>query len=714
MNSSYPPLTLLQPEIAVRRKEKNRPVPTPPEVVARRREIALRIRQQLQPLEERLQNVTDVERKEIFYKLEHEGPISLDRTGLKPITEPTEHFTIAVPRTDNLGQFRQRIEEFEGGEIKYGMLPNAQLSRIQNIAQGQPKDRLSQELFDNYDALVLQDLVVCEIEMLSLALGRNQRRDHLQSIRHALMAELGAQGTLFEHEEIRGTCRAVIRCTGPTFRRLVEQPEWQTRITWFENRPEFQTFHKIVQDFDVSALGMISPPTETAPLVCIVDTGVTSGNAFIQPILKQELVKSFLQSRPDDGSDEYGHGSGVASLVSYYALNLAAGSSNAGKVWICSARVLNENNEAEDRLFSRVLQEVVDFFVPLGVKIFNLSVNTRNQPWNLNAKRTVPRRSWTARKIDHLSREKDIVFVISTGNLTPLDVRHFIEDGKPYPLYFSSDESRILDPGQAALALTVGSIAPTTLAVGAVGRARAIAMTGQPSPFTRTGPGVNNEIKPELVEFGGNYLLDEEGIIVRNNLGSSVAAASHQLSPAVAYHAGTSFASPRAAHKLASVQADLKSIDVEPSAALLKAFLVNSGQYELTEEDLGEFSGLIAASGTKNWLNVLGYGKPDATRATYCGPHEVILYYDGEIASNAIVIFDVPVPGILVEADGRKRLTVTVAYTPEVQRWGLEQYLGTVLKWRMFRGDVSRDEIVNAMSHSEEEDTIQPDIPNEL
>lgn len=68
-----------------------------------------------------------------------------------------------------------------------------------------------------------------------------------------------------------------------------------------------------------------------------------------------------------------------------------------------------------------------------------------------------------------------------------------------------------------------------------------------------------------------------------------------------------------------------------------------------------------------------------------------------------------------------RRLTVTVVHTPEVQRWGLERYLGTDLKWRMFRGDVDREGIIAAMS-IEEEDGESPSsdeeseatLPNEL
>ena len=721
MNQEFPPLPLVQPVIAERRKDKPRMMPTPAEVIARRSEIAKRLREQVAPLAAHLRSLSDVERKAVFYKLEHEAGVDVGKLGLKPISEPTEHFTIAIPppRTRSLDGFERNLGKFETGPVTHrgtdSFVQNSQMARIQTIAEGQPKDRLSQELFDAYETLIKKDLVLFEVEMLSVAQGENQRRDELQAIRHALVREIGVQGTLFEHEEIKGTCRAVVRCTGSVFQSLVEGKAWQTSITWFESRPEFQTFHQVVENFDIKKLGMFSSPSPDASIVCVVDTGVTPGNPFLRSVTKQELLKSFLKKAPDNSSDEYGHGSGVASLVSYYALNLAPGAVNEGRVWVAAARVLNENNECEEgELFSKTLEEAVSFFAPLGVKIFNLSVNVRNRLWNQDAKRTVPRRSWIARKIDHLSREKDIVFVVSTGNIPALDIRHLIQDGHAYPAYLSSEEAAILDPAQAALALTVGSIAPTTLAVGpVVGRARAIAEQGYPSPFTRCGPGVRRDIKPELVDYGGNYLLDEEGGQVRPNTGVSVAMASNKLTPAVVYDAGTSFAAPRVAHKLARVQRDLQSLGINATAALLKAVAVNSATQTLDPTELQSLSSSLTGNG-KPHLNILGYGMPDADRATDCDAHSVVLYYQGELTPDHIAYLEVPVPANLENSTGAKRLTVTVVHQPEVQRWGLEQYLGTVLKWRMFRGDTSRDEVTGAMSLSDDDEADQPDLPHEL
>ncbi len=493
----------------------------------------------------------EAERKVVFFKLEHEGPVSLSGTGLKAVSEPSERFTLAIPTGNDLTAFTQKLNDFEEATPRNGVVPHSRLATaVESIQLGQPTDRLSQELLEAYETLVQQRHLVCEVELLSLQAGKTQQRDELQQFRDLLKRELDRDagiGALFEHEEIKGTCRVVIRCTGRLFRHLVEDRDWQRRIYWFEARPEFETFNRVVEDFNVAALGPISSPPEGAEVICVIDSGVTSGNPFLQPVVREDLLKSFLRNAPDDPSDQYGHGSGVASLAAYHALNPTAGAANTGKVWIASARILTADNRLEDeRLFSKLLREVIEHFSPRGVKIFNLSVNIRNLSWNKNAKRTHPRRSWVARTIDELARKHDVVLIVSTGNILPIDVRAFQEDEKPYPAYFMNDEACILDPGQAALAVTVGSIAPTTLAEGQVARARAIALRDFASPFTRCGPGIRKETKPDLMDYGGNYLMDEEGGQIRVNRALGVAVATHQLTPALRYDTGTSLAAPRA------------------------------------------------------------------------------------------------------------------------------------------------------------------------
>lgn len=715
MNNEFPPLGFAAPILAERRKEPARFVPTSPEIIARRGEIAARLREQVAPLAARLRGLSDTERKAVFYKLEHDRPVDLRKLGLKPLAEPGPHFTLAVPRDDLTG-FESNLRKFEESPLRYTgdsvRADRAEIASIQTFSEGKPSDRLSQELLDNYAELVARDLVIVEVELLSVVVGAKKQREELQALRTALEQEIAPQGTLFEHEEMRGSCRAVIRCTGAAFQRLVEEPRWQRTISWIEPRPQFQTFQQLVSAFDIGALGSFTSPDDGAPVVCVIDSGVTAGNPFLRPVTRDDLLQSFLRTHPDNPADEFGHGSGVASLVAYYALNIAPGGENVGRAWIASARVLDENNNSDERLFSAALSDVVEFFAPRGVKIFNLSVNVRNRRWNHDARRTMPRRSWIARRLDHLSREHDVLFVVSAGNIIAADVRQSYSDGREYPTYLLDEEFSLLDPAQSALALTVGSIAQETTVVGPARFARALAAQGQASPFTRCGPGITKDIKPEVVDFGGNYVRDEDGGGVRDNVGCSVVMASHQLTPPLKHASGTSMAAARVSHTLALIAQDLATLDVAPSAPLLKAFLVNSCRHPLTEEEMESFVTSLADH-PKPWLNVFGYGRPEATRATECDPYSVVLYHQGLLEPDKIAFLDVPVPSSLQDAgNGVKRLTVTVVHSPEVQQWGLEQYLGTVLKWRMFRGDVAREDVVAAMSRAEEGDS--PAVPEEL
>jgi hypothetical protein len=213
---------------------------------------------------------------------------------------------------------------------------------------------------------------------------------------------------------------------------------------------------------------------------------------------------------------------------------------------------------------------------------------------------------------------------------------------------------------------------------------------------------MRQEIKPELVEYGGNLVRDSESTLIRDNAGTNVVMASHQLTPAVVHDQGTSFAAPRVAHQLALLQYDLQRIGVIASAPLLKAFLVNGSQYP-DRDALRSLEEAWGRSARDLQLRASGYGIPDAMRSLYCDEHTAVLYFEGQIEPDQVLFFSVPVPKDLAASDGMKRLTVTVAHYPEVQQWGLHRYLGVDVKWRMFRGDVDRDHVIDAMSRQDED-----------
>jgi hypothetical protein len=709
MNDGFPPLELTPPESRQRRKEEGRRAPLPPEVLAKRKQIAQILKVKIDQLSRHLKSLSADERRAIFYKLEHEVPVNptiLSGTDLKPIAQPSPEVIYAVPKQETLNRLIQKVDEFANAPVKKQHIPNEWLAHLKEINEADPKDRLSDDLRNRYSTLVKRKAVICEIEFLSLKQGVNQQKQEIGEWVEELQQNFagGVHGNYFEHELMPPTCRAVIRCTGAMFKRIVEEPQWIERIRWIESRPRFQTFSEVLGTFRFQDLEPISSPPRDAPVVCIVDSGVTVGNPFLEKIVRPKLAKSFLKKQPNNPNDEHGHGSAIASLASYYSLNLAASGKNQPRLWIASARILDEDNQIEDeRLFSKVLEEVVEYYASRGLRIFCLAIGDERKKWGDTSRRVLPRKSWVARRIDQLSREHDVVFITCTGNIDLAELTEFANAGTQYPAYLAEESAQLLDPGQAALALTVGSIAAGTKIVSARD-SHAVALRNQPSPFTRSGPGMRREIKPEVVEYGGNLAFDSSVGTVRENRGLQVVAASKQLSPAVSFWTGTSFAVPRIAHRLALIDQDLRSLGVKPSAALLRAFLVNSAAHREENAELAAIRDAFSDRKHQDQVHMLlGYGLPDHDRATGCDDYSVIAYFQGEIKPDHVIFFDVPVPSQLAKSNDRRRLTVTVAHSPEVQRWGLERYFGIDLKWRMFRGDKSREEIVEAMSEPVDE-----------
>jgi hypothetical protein len=720
MNSKFPPIRLRNPEVKDRKKSKGNPIPLPDDVVAHRLAKSERLLERIDALSMALSNLSEDKRKAVFYRLESEGVIdkkTITGTGLIVVSQPSPDCVYVVPMESDLTKLEEKVRQYGSGKLKQANLPpNPWVAKAVEFDQADPRERLSIDLQADYDLICKsKDQKPYEVVFRSLiGTAKKQRKELDEWCKDLELMFSSVHGTLFESDYELPTCRVVLRCNGAMLRKMVEESIWISRIRSIEPRPRFQTFQDIKDSFNFGNLEPIPSPGPNAPTVCIVDSGVTTGNPFLAPVNRIGYSKSFLESDPGDASDGFGHGSAVASLAAYGQLALAKNSVNIPKVWIANARILNAQNELDDaQLFGPLLERVVKHFAPLGVRVFCLAVADSNRVWGRKAKLRFASKSWVARRIDKLSREFDVVFVTCTGNLFPVDVREHYREGFPYPNNLVLGDSRILDPGQAALAITVGAVAGSTLVTSPKGQ-NAIALRNQPSPFTRSGPGIGNEIKPELVEHGGNWTMDTTGTVVRPNLGLSIPCASNKLTPAVVYMDGTSFAAPKVAHQLALIQSDLTNLGIRPSSSLMRAFLVNSA---VVFQEENEVDALVEDSSlSKDELQLLiGYGRASAAKATSSDEYEVVTYFDGEIEPNKVLYFDIVVPEELVASASRKRLSVTLAFAPEVQKWGLERYLGAEIKWKIFRGDISRDSIRNALSAPDDEsDEVTQDEEEEL
>ncbi|PZM86031.1 MAG: hypothetical protein DKT66_01090 [Candidatus Melainabacteria bacterium] len=704
MTENFDPLRLSTPMIKRRASAPPGP-PIPKDVLKNYKEKASDLKTKIKPYVQKLHELTPEQRRAVFYKLT-QGQIRIDLTGTGlRVFAVGEDTLLAMVRGENLDSLLKKIEDFENATPKKGHIKNEKIGfGITDFELGKPTDRLSESMLEQYEHLIELDSFIFEIELMANESHRGPQLRELQQILDDLQAAITLNGVIYEHEFSAGFARVVLRTSGSMFQKLVEDEYWQTRIIRFENRPEFETFTTSLKNFSLTSLGKIEAPSENSEVVCIVDSGVTSGNPFLKPVSREDQFTSFVEGN-NNPFDEYNHGSGVASLAAYQELNISAGAVNRASAWIVSARILDENNEIETQLLSSVLEKVVEHYSELGVRIFNLSVCVRNKPWNEMTRRAAKRSTWVARKIDQLSKKFDVVFIISAGNLTLDAVNAFIADGADYPAYFQSEECKILDPSQAALAITVGSIVPSTTVLTA--RSTPIAEQYLPSPFTRVGPGILGEIKPELVDYGGNWVVFGDSDRVTSNAGTNLIMASNKLSPAIAHDAGTSFAAPKVSYKMAQILAELRALFREHiSSSLLRAFLVNSSSIRRSSypnDEIDQFAARFVSVGSL--ARILGYGTADLSKAVISDQYSAICYYQGVLSPDDVAFFKIPVPKELSRSTGKKRITVTAAFSPDVSQNGLREYLSARMQWRLFRGDATEGDVLAAMSKDVEADT---------
>ena len=122
------------------------------------------------------------------------------------------------------------------------------------------------------------------------------------------------------------------------------------------------------------------------------------------------------------------------------------------------------------------------------------------------------RASALAAALDTLIRRYDLLLVVSSGNLYFDQLAPQAQLFGHWPGYLRDDGHEIVDPAQAALAITVGAVAHHDAPSDSARRLEVVAAAGGSAPFTRHGPGVGKAIKPELAADGGNWVFDRQRV----------------------------------------------------------------------------------------------------------------------------------------------------------------------------------------------------------
>ncbi len=439
-----------------------------------------------------------------------------------------------------------------------------------------------------------------------------------------------------------------------------------------------------------------SPPSPNAPVLTILDSGLTSGHPLLKPAVVE--AKGFITADGDatDGTGHPGHGTFVAGVGLYGDLELQVQSGKmVAEIKIGSAKVFRDDGQDLTIFVEKAVEQAVQYFANKHQsRLFNISYGDGNKIYDGRHVRSL------AYTLDRLSRTLGVLFFSATGNhhqhqLPPTD-----QIRARYPAYLLEETARLLDPAPALNVITVGGVArfdashlaqghPTTI------ESVPLARSGQPSPFTRSGPSINGAIKPDFIDHAGNAALTRNLTLDHKGLGVLSLNSGFTSGRLFAEDNGTSFAAPGVANKAAR----LLRTNPNASANLLRALLGAHAHWPRASREL--LAPNDSATEQADLLRLVGYGQVDETALHRSTEHCVTLVAEGGIDKNQHCFYALPIPDGFWQGRGPRTITVAIAYTPQVKTTRLD-YRATKLQFWFVLAD-DRDEVLQAFQHGRQE-----------
>ena len=281
-----------------------------------------------------------------------------------------------------------------------------------------------------------------------------------------------------------------------------------------------------------------------------------------------------------------------------------------------------------------IIEEVMEKYSST-TKIWNLSLGIENKPCD-------GLMSDLGVFLDYIQDTYHVQVFVSSGNVNRLPLRNWP------PQKDIGEHDRLISPADSVRAITVGSVA-------LFDSADSIVKFNEPSPFSRRGPGANYIVKPDVVDYGGNYStsykIDGLGVKGLNSSGKIVEGN------------GTSYSTPRSLQKYASIYEEM----IEPDLLLAKAMLIHSARMN-SRELLDEHPDNI---------KYYGFGIPsaDTQGILQCSKDCVTLVFKQKISQGShLEMYDFPFPKSLIKNNKYiGEIGMTLTYLPPLdQKYGRE------------------------------------------
>lgn len=656
-------------------------------------------------------------------KLAKEGYISDDLvtlTGLNCLAREPNKAIVVFSSDNQLTEFKKRLENYS--QIKDG--PKYEyLGAIDDVVPLECEDRIGRLL--DLKPVKSDELAFLDLELWHTG-DRQEMRKYLDDFAETLEYLSSDTARMRMSDRYIGDylCIARIKVTHEVLELLLE-----VEIVKEIDRPPQPAFERTADyNLPISDFPEVVSPPEDNSGILVIDSGIQRGHPLIAPVLGEAEVfpdakRQFIKGGADDVN---GHGTNVAGIAIYGDVeNCIKQRSFDPTVWLFSARVTNDDNKYdEDLLVETQLDQVIRAFVEQypNCKVINISLGNADQIYRDGLKQFR-----LAAKIDEIAyqyQNKNIIFVISAGNAFYEEAKSNEQLRTDYPNYLLNDSARIIDPATSAISLTVGSLSfgRGSITEPSDVRRQAIAkLRGYPSPFTRTGFGVDGMIKPDVVDFGGDLVLDlnyrenlglpKTNVLSDNVAGVSVLTLSKDYYSSL-FHicSGTSFAAPR----VANLAAQLFTKYPDASSNLIRALIVNSAV--LPKEIPPEFQGKgknPPSEQLKKQLAIYGYGQPELQRAMYSAENYVVLSEDNiSIKVGSFHIYEIPqLPPDFFEVKGTRILSITLAFDPPTRPTRGDSYLGVTMEFDLFKG-IEREIVRNAYEAASKTSSLDESTDN--
>lgn len=460
---------------------------------------------------------------------------------------------------------------------------------------------------------------------------------------------------------------------------------------------------------------------DDAPLAAILDSGIFTGNPLLENVV---VAEEEFDTTEGTTTDLNGHGTGVAGIVAYGDFDRCLKTHIFEPlVRICNGKIMHDNNGnpcfPEDRRPEQIVSEAIRYFhKEYDCRIFNLSAGDAEHIYSGG------RQFAWAEMLDHLARELDIIIVISAGNVSEPELNDFSSRDELMEQCRNQlfmQEHRLIDPATAALGITVGSITrfdepvlnPRGITSISAGKKDYL------SVFTRIGKGVNRAIKPDVVDYGGNFAVSQvqrgRSKWQKNDRKLLEPTLNNTNEKVFRGYCGTSFSAPHVTHLVARIERELeKQMNVKPSANLIRAMFINSAKYNENMVEWGEMSTDALYSGNTNpkqerKMRLYGFGRADES-ILFSSFNRVTLFTEDRLSLRSFHLYKIPVPKDFLQVKAEKTIAISLAYNP-ITRMSRKEYLTNNLWFEVFR-KIDEDTLLQYKAKKEMGEDADEDLKN--